>query len=132
MRVGGKDKLMTTRKPFRLKPTKPSEAVIKAGVATCLEWLKTSRKIIWYARINSAAGRLIFPDGSTSQFMRFGFVGCPDFIGQLPGGRFFGIETKSADGGISADQAAFMDVANKGGGLVIVARSVDDVLGHIA
>ena len=30
-----------------------------------------------------------------NRFIRFGFVGCPDVIGQLKDGRFIGVEVKA-------------------------------------
>ena len=115
-------------KPFKLKMLEPREAQVLPSVLEYLAWLEMSKKVVWFSRMNSGAGKLLYPDGRTSQFMRFGFKGCPDIIGQLPGGRFFGVETKSATGRSSEDQIEFRERSNEGGGLVVVARSVDDVL----
>lgn len=123
---------LPTRKPFKLKFLEPRESQVLPSVLEYLGWLKASKKVVWFSRMNSGAGKLLYPDGRTSQFMRFGFKGCPDIIGQLPGGRFFGVEAKSATGKSSEDQTEFRETSNEGGGLVLVARSVDDVLERIA
>ena len=44
------------------------------------------------------------------------------------GGRFVGIEVKTASGRVRASQAELHERVKKAGGLVIVARSVDDVM----
>lgn len=84
------------RKPFGLKMLTAREGDVMPSIAEYLALLKVTRKIVWFSRMNSGAGKLLYPDGRTSQFMRFGFKGCPDFIGQLPGGRFFGVEATTA------------------------------------
>lgn len=110
----------------------PREGDVMPSIAEYLDLLKATHKVVWFSRMNSGAGKLLYPNGRTSQFMRFGFKGCPDFIGQLPGGRFFGVEAKGYKGEESDDQAAFRKKSNDGGGLVIVARSVDEVVRYIA
>lgn len=54
--------------------------------------------------------------------------GVPDILGVLPNGRFLGIEVKTSKGKVSAHQQSFINAINDNGGLVFVARSVDDVI----
>jgi hypothetical protein len=77
--------------------------------------------------MNSGAGKFLYPNGQTSQFMRFGFPGMPDILGQLKDGRLLAVEVKRPSGNVSAEQRDFIDRARKDGALAFVARSVDDV-----
>lgn len=52
--------------------------------------------------------------------------GWPDVTGCLPGGRFLGIETKTADGKLRPAQIKVHAHITDQGGAVIVPRSVDD------
>jgi hypothetical protein len=113
------------RKPFKLTRPEPTEGAVLNMILTAL---KIHPKIVWFERMNSAAGKLIYPDGNTSQFMRFGFVGMPDILGQVVGGRLLAIEVKKPSGRVSDDQQEFIDLANKHGAIAFVARSVADVL----
>lgn len=55
-------------------------------------------------------------------------VGWPDVTGLLPGGRFLGVEVKSARGRQSAAQKQMQDEIESRGGLYILAYSIEDVL----
>lgn len=123
---------LATRKPFKLKHTEPSEAVVLYDVLACLRQLQTLGKVVWFARFNTAAGKLQYGSGKSSQWMTFAFKGCPDILGQLPnGGRLLAIEVKSPSGKVTDDQAAFIERAGSNGALAFVARNVDDVLERI-
>jgi hypothetical protein len=113
-------------KPKRLKLTRP-EPTEGAVLNMILTALKIHPKIVWFERMNSAAGKLIYPDGNTSQFMRFGFVGMPDILGQVVGGRLLAIEVKKPSGRVSDGQQAFISKAEQNGAIAFVARSVADV-----
>lgn len=122
---------LPTRKPFKLQRPEPTEAMILSDVLSCLKQLQAMGKICWHARMNSGAGKLQY-GAKASQFIRFGFPGMPDVLGQLPGGRLLAIEVKRPSGKVTDDQAAFLEKAGHYGALAFVARSVDDVLEHIA
>lgn len=122
---------LPTRKPFKLKHTEPSEAVVLYDVLACLKQLQAIGRVVWYARMNSGAGKLQYGTAKASQFIRFGFPGMPDVLGQLPGGRLLAIEVKRPSGKVTDDQAAFLEKAGHYGALAFVARSVDDVLERI-
>lgn len=98
---------------------KPEQGILNAVLAM----LRTHPKVAWAARINSGAYKT--PDG---RFIRFGFVGCPDILGQMRDGRILMIETKAPGKHPTEDQQAMLDKATKHNGLAGVARSVDDAL----
>lgn len=122
-----------SRKPFKLKMIEPTEAVVLSDILAALNQLQALGRVVWYARFNTAAGRLQYGDSrGASQWIKFGFKGCPDVLGQLPGGKLLCIEVKSPSGKVTGDQAAFIEKAGHHGALAFVARSVSDVLEHIA
>jgi len=53
--------------------------------------------------------------------------GVPDILG-IYKGKMLGIEVKTKNGKVSPAQQGFIDAINREGGLVFVARSVDDVM----
>lgn len=53
--------------------------------------------------------------------------GTPDILACLRG-RFVGIELKAAKGQLSAEQSQWHEGAQRAGGLIVTARSVDDVV----
>ena len=65
--------------------------------------------------------------------VRFGLaVGSPDLVGLVrPGGRFVGLEVKTADGRVSDDQQRFLEIIRKGGGFACVVRSVQEACSAI-
>lgn len=113
-------------KPKRLKLTRP-EPTESAVLSMILRALKVHPKVVWFARMNAAAGKLVYADGKQSRFMRFGFTGQPDILGQVTGGRLLAIEVKRPSGRVSDDQQAFLLKAGKNGAIAFVARSVTDV-----
>jgi hypothetical protein len=116
-------------KPARLRLTRPepSEADVLASVLQYLELLQRQGRVAWYARMNSGAGRLVDRYGQVSQWTRWGFVGLPDILGQLPDGRLLALEVKRPSGRVSDAQARFLDVVVAGQGVGAVVRSVADV-----
>lgn len=113
---------------LRLTRPEPAERDVLSSILQALNFCK---RVAWYARINCAAGKLIYPDGSTSQFMRFGFPGCSDIIGQTVDGRFLAIETKRPSGRATNAQAAFLQTVRSHGGIAFTARSVSDLALHL-
>lgn len=86
-----------------------------------IKFLRSHPKVAWVARINSGAYRT--QDG---RYIRFGFTGCSDIIGQLKDGRFLAIECKAASEGATDEQQKFIDHVNANGGRAGVARSIND------
>jgi len=110
---------------LKLQRPEPTEAQVQASV---LRYLQRHPQVVWVARMNSAAGRLTRGTGGreTSQFMRFGFKGCPDIHGMLKGGRALYVEVKRPSGKLTPEQAAFLQRAATHGGCAFVARGIDD------
>lgn len=94
------------------------ETVIQASI---LALLKVHAKVAWAKRANSGAARL------KGQYVRFGFPGCSDIIGQLYDGRFLAIEVKTDDGKPTEEQQKFLARVNRHKGVAGICRSVQDV-----
>jgi len=62
------------------------------------------------------------------RFIRFGWPGCPDVLGQMKDGRLLGVEVKSRAGRLRPEQAVFLDRIRAAGGVAFVARDLRDVL----
>jgi hypothetical protein len=92
-----------------------------------LELLRQQGRVVWYARMNSGAGRLVDRHGQVSQWTRWGFVGLSDILGQLPDGRVLALEVKRPSGRVSDPQRRFLDTVASGLGVGAVVRSVADV-----
>jgi hypothetical protein len=114
--------------PFRLKRPEPSEAQVMRAV---LQALAMHPRVAWAHRMNSGAGK-VQRAGGVSQFMRWGFPGCPDVLGQLRDGRTLACEVKKPSGKTSPEQEAFLKCVRANGGVALVARSVDDVMEALA
>jgi hypothetical protein len=110
-------------KPFSLKPVKPTEHQIQDAI---LRYLARERRVLWAERMNSGKGLVVRPNGST-QWMKWGFVGCPDIMGQLKDGRYLAIECKSHSGRVRPEQRQHITQAADHGAVAIIARSVEDV-----
>lgn len=93
-----------------------------AALAEVLLALKSHPAVCWSERMNSGAARI------GNRFVRFGFPGCPDVLGQLRDGRVLAIEVKSSTGRLRPEQALFLNRVNEAGGLGFVARDCNDVL----
>ena len=55
-----------------------------AALVEVLKALNTHPTVAWCERMNSGAARI------GARFVRFGFKGCPDVLGQLKDGRLLG------------------------------------------
>jgi uncharacterized membrane protein len=61
------------------------------------------------------------------RYIKCGFPGLSDLIGQLKDGRFLAVECKREVGGRVSDvQQAFLDLVANNGGVSGVARSIED------
>jgi hypothetical protein len=116
---------MAAKRPFRLTHSVVPEAAVLEAV---LQLLAVHPLCCWAARMNSGAGKITYASGATSQFMRWGFPGCPDVIGQLRGGRVLLMEIKSATGRVRPEQQAFLEKAIAAGACGGIVRNVDDAL----
>ena len=93
--------------------------------AALLEVLKALRAhpvVAWCERMNTGATKV------EGRFIRFGFRGCPDVLGQLKDGRLLGVEVKAPAGRLRPEQALFLERIRCAGGVAFVARDCRDVL----
>jgi len=67
------------------------------------------------------------PDGK-KRAIRIGFKGSPDIIACSPEGRFVAIECKTVKNKLTPFQEAFLERLRKKNAIVIVARSVEDLI----
>ena len=116
--------------PVKPKPLKLTryEAPESDVLASVLEFLELHPQVSAVWRQNTGAGKFIYPDGRVSQFIRFGFVGCPDICGYMHDARALFVETKSERGRKNDAQAAFIEHAKKAGCVAFFARSVTDAV----
>jgi hypothetical protein len=91
-----------------------------------LEWLPYCKAVAWFARMNSGGYEI------KGQFVRFGFKGCPDIIGQLRDGRFLGIEVKRQGAEPTEAQVEFLGKVQRHKGVAFVAHSLEDVQTYFA
>ena len=103
------------------KPHKNS----RPEAAALLEVLKALRAhpaVAWAERMNSGAAKV------GGRFIRFGWPGCPDVLGQMKDGRLLGVEVKSQTGRLRPEQAVFLERIRAAAGVAFVARDCRDVL----
>lgn len=103
-------------------PTKRSnDRPEAAALCEVLKALKAHPAVSWCERMNSGAAKV------GGRFIRFGFTGCPDVLGQLKDGRLLGVEVKAPTGKLRPEQAVFLERINGAGGLGFMARDCRDV-----
>jgi VRR-NUC domain len=88
-----------------------------------LKVLRLHPKVSWVVRMNSGAYKM--PDG---RFVRFGFPGCPDVLGQMRDGRLLAIEVKAAKGRLTDEQEFVLAKVRANNGVSGVARSIEDAV----
>lgn len=92
-----------------------------AALAEALMALKAHPAVVWCERMNTGAARV------GNRFIRFGFTGCPDVLGQLNDGRLLGVEVKASKGKLRPEQAVMLERIAGAGGVAFVARDCRDV-----
>ncbi|OQW85823.1 MAG: nuclease [Rhodoferax ferrireducens] len=92
-----------------------------AALCEVLMALKAHPAVSWCERMNSGAARV------GGRFIRFGFTGCPDVLGQLRDGRLLGVEVKAPKGKLRPEQAVMLQRIAGAGGVAFVARDCRDV-----
>ncbi len=107
--------------PTKRKNDQP-EAVALIEV---LKALRAHPAVVWCERMNSGAARV------GNRFIRFGWPGCPDVLGQLKDGRLLGVEVKGPTGKLSSEQAVFLERIRGAGGVAFVARNCRDVFSNL-
>jgi len=96
-----------------------------AAVVEVLRALRASPVVAWAQRQNTGAAKV------GNRFIRFGWPGCADILGQLSDGRFLAVEVKAPTGKPSTEQSLFLARINQAGGLGFVARNCRDVLNNL-
>lgn len=107
----------------RSRPHRGPEADVLAAV---LKALALHPAVAWVRRMNTGAFKV--GTGPQARFVRFGFPGCSDVLGQLKDGRFLAVECKAERGKLSPEQERFIDVVRANNGVAGVARNVDEAL----
>ena len=92
-----------------------------AALLEVLKALRAHPAVAWCERMNSGAAKV------EGRFIRFGFKGCPDVLGQLKDGRLLGVEVKAQTGRLRPEQALFLERIRCAGGVAFVARDCRDV-----
>lgn len=105
------------RAPPRILDRKEAAALVEV-----LQALRTHPAVAWCERMNSGAARM------GARFVRFGWPGCPDVLGQLKDGRLLGVEVKGPAGKLRPAQAEFIGRIRAAGGVGFVAHDCRDVL----
>ena len=93
-----------------------------AALVEVLKALRTHPAVAWAERMNTGAAKV------GNRFIRFGWPGCPDVLGQLKDGRFLAVEVKAQAGRLRPEQALFLARIRAAGGVSFVARDCRDVL----
>lgn len=89
-------------------------------------FLRGHSRVAWVERMNSGAGK------KKGFYMRFGFVGCPDILGQMKDGRVLAVECKARGGKVTPDQESFLSLVTMWKGVAGVCYSLDDVKALLA
>ena len=104
------------------QPKRTNDRPESAALVEVLKALKAHPAVSWCERINSGAAKV------GNRFIRFGFKGCPDVLGQLRDGRLLGVEVKSPTGKLRPEQSVFLERIRGAGGVAFVARDLRDVM----
>jgi hypothetical protein len=91
---------------------KPEAAALKEVLLA----LSAHPAVSWCERMNSGAAKI------GNRFVRFGWPGCPDVIGQLRDGRLLGVEVKAPKGKLRPEQTIFLERIRQSGGVAYMAR----------
>lgn len=103
-------------------PKRTNDRPEAGALAEVLKALRAHPGVAWCERQNTGAARV------GNRFIRFGWPGCADVLGQLTDGRFLAVEAKSKTGRPSPEQVAFMARIRAAGGVAFVARDLRDVV----
>lgn len=115
---------------FKLRPLPVREQDIQTAI---LRYLRLDRRIAWAQRMNTGAYAIVVHDSTGREkrrrYVRYGFPGCSDILGQLITGHVLAIEVKRPDRiVITPDQKAFLKRVQDAGGCACIASSVQDVI----
>lgn len=97
-----------------------------AALCEVLKALRAHPAVVWCERMNSGAAKV------GNRFIRFGFTGCPDVLGQLRDGRLLGVEVKAPKGTLRPEQAVMLSRIAGAGGVAFVAHDCRDVIRELS
>lgn len=97
--------------------SRPEAAALREVLAA----LRSHPRVAWCERQNTGAIRV------EGRFVRFGWRGAADIVGQLVTGQFLAVEVKGPDGRLRPEQREFLRMVRDNGGCAMVARSCIDV-----
>ncbi|CAN5873422.1 hypothetical protein BH11PSE12_BH11PSE12_20520 [soil metagenome] len=92
-----------------------------AALQEVLLTLRAHPMVAWAERMNSGAARI------GGRFVRFGWTGCPDVLGQMKDGRLLGVEVKAEKGKLRPEQTIFLERIRAAGGVAFMASDCRDV-----
>lgn len=93
-----------------------------AALVEVLRALKHHPAVAWCERQNTGAAKV------GGRFIRFGWPGCSDLIGMMKDGRLLAVECKAKKGRLRPEQAEFLSLVCRFGGVGIVARNSLEVI----
>lgn len=102
-------------------PARNNDKPEAAALVEVLKALKEHPAVAWCERQNTGSARI------GGRFVRFGWPGCSDVLGQLRDGRFLAVEVKAPKGKLRPEQAVFLERINGAGGVGFMARDCRDV-----
>jgi len=102
-------------------PKRTNDKPEAAALHEVLMALRAHPAVSWCERMNTGAARI------GNRFVKFGFTGCPDVLGQLNDGRLLGVEVKGPLGKLRTEQAFMLERIAGAGGVAFVARDCRDV-----
>ena len=105
-----------------LCPVRTNARPEAAALVEVLRTLRGHAMVAWCERMSSGAANI------GGRFVRFGWTGCPDVLGQLRDGRLLGVEVKAATGRLRDEQTIFLERIRASGGVAFMARDCRDVL----
>mgnify|MGYP007060374987 CR=1 FL=1 len=107
--------------PPQALPPRHNERPEAAALAEVLQALRLHPAVAWVRRQNSGVARI------GDRFVRFGWLGCADLLGQMKDGRLLAVECKAPQGRLTAEQAEFLSLVRHFGGVAFQARDCRDV-----
>ncbi|CAK0776800.1 hypothetical protein CCP4SC76_6240011 [Gammaproteobacteria bacterium] len=112
---------------MRMKTTTTGEQAVQRAI---LQYLALCPHVAWAQRFNTGATGWSYTTqagASKRRFIRFGFTGCADILGQMNSGHLIAIECKRKGGKATDSQQAFLQTVSDNNGLAIIAMDVGDV-----
>jgi hypothetical protein len=112
---------------FESSPTRrTNDRRESAALAEVLKVLRHHSAVAWIQRQNSGMAKV------GGRFVRFGWKGCSDLLGMMRDGRLLAVECKAPGGKMRAEQAEFLSLVRRFGGVAFVAKDCRDVLRELS